>query len=208
MPNYVMVIDLDRCVCCNACTMACKAEHGTQPGVFWGYVLEKEYGHTPKVARLFLPVLCNHCENPPCEEACPTGATYVDDNGLVLIDYDKCVGCKSCMTACPYGMRTYIDQEKFYFPDTPLPHGVDELRGLEKVVQKCTFCESRLKEGKEPRCVQVCPTYARTFGDLDDPDSEVSRLFQSERTFSLRPELATRPRVHYILTKKRDVIRI
>jgi molybdopterin-containing oxidoreductase family iron-sulfur binding subunit len=207
MPNYAMVIDLDSCVCCNACTMACKAEHGTGPGVFWGHVLEKEFGRTPRVARLFLPVLCNHCQEPPCEAACPTGATYVDD-GLVLIDYDKCIGCKSCMTACPYHMRWYVDQEKYYFPDTPIPYGVDELKGLSRVVQKCTFCRDRLDAGKQPRCVQVCPTYCRVFGDLDDPESEVSRILREERTFTLRPELATAPRVHYLLNKKRDIIAI
>ncbi|HSD11222.1 MAG TPA: 4Fe-4S dicluster domain-containing protein [Candidatus Binatia bacterium] len=206
MSNYRMIIDLDLCIGCNACTVACKAEHGTQPGVFWGYVLQKEYGTTPAVTRLFLPVLCNHCEDAPCEEVCPTGATYRSSDGLVLIDHEKCIGCRACMTACPYDVRWYVEKEKFYFPQTPIPYGVEELRGCEKVVQKCNFCADRIGRGLEPRCVEVCPTYCRTFGDLDDPDSEVSRLERTERTFALRPEARTRPRVRYLMKKKLDLL--
>lgn len=208
MANYRMIIDLDLCIGCNACTVACKAEHGTQPGVFWGYVLQKEYGRTPKVTRLFLPMLCYHCESAPCEDVCPTGATYHDADGLVLIDPNKCIGCRTCMTACPYDVRSFIDKERFYFPDVPIPHGVDELRGFEKVVQKCNFCVDRLRQGLQPRCVEVCPTSCRTFGDGDDPESEVSRLEKTESTFVLRPEAGTEPRVRYVLNKKRDVVTI
>ncbi len=208
MARYGMIIDLDLCIGCNACTVGCKAEHGTQPGVFWCYVLQKEFGKTPRATRLFLPVLCNHCERAPCEEVCPTGATHRDADGLVLIDYDKCIGCKACITACPYNVRWYIDREDFYFPNTPIPYGVDELRGYEKIVQKCNFCADRLKRGEEPKCVETCPTSCRIFGDLDDPDSPVSRLLRSETTFVLRPEAGTEPRVWYIQNKKRDLIRI
>ncbi len=197
MARYGMIIDLKTCISCNACTMACKAEHGTQPRVFWCKVLEKESGSYPNVLRLFLPVLCNHCEEPLCESVCPTGATFKGDDGLVLIDYDKCIGCKACMTACPYDARTFIDEERFYFPDTPIPYGVDELRGHKGVVQKCTFCADRLKRGEQPACVEVCPTSCRVFGDLDDPGSEIVRLIRSRYGFQLLPDKGTRPSVYY-----------
>jgi len=153
-------------------------------------------------------VLCNHCENPPCESVCPTGATYINEDGLVLVDYDKCIGCKTCMTACPYNIRWYIDKEEYYFPNTPIPYGVDELRGYEKIVQKCNFCVDRLKRGEEPKCVEVCPTYCRKFGDMEDPQSEVAQIARGERTFVLRPQAGTEPRVRYIQNKNLDIVKI
>ena len=116
MARYGMVIDLKLCIGCNACTMACKAEHGTQPGVFWGRVLEKEWGKYPKVTRLFMPVLCYHCSDPLCVAVCPTGASHKTEEGLVLIDYDKCAGCRACIANCPYPARTYASKRRFYFP--------------------------------------------------------------------------------------------
>jgi Fe-S-cluster-containing dehydrogenase component len=208
MARYEMIIDLDLCIGCNACTVACKAEHGTQPGVFWGHVLQKEYGKTPRATRLFLPVLCNHCEAAPCEEVCPTGATYRNPDGLVLVDYHKCIGCRACMMACPYDARWYIEQEEFYFANTPIPYGVDEVRGYEKIVQKCNFCADRLGREEEPRCVEVCPTSCREFGDRDAADSKVAKRLRTERTFVLRPDAATQPRVHYILNRNLDVVQI
>ena len=198
MKRYGMVIDLKLCIDCNACTMACKAAHGTQPGVFWNKVLEKESGKYPNVTRLFIPVLCNHCQKPLCETVCPTGATFTNEDGLVLIDYDKCIGCKACLSACPYEARTYIDKERFYFPDTPIPYNVNELRGIEGVVQKCTFCADKLKAGEQPACVEVCPPSCRIFGDLNDQDSEVSRLIKSGNAFQLLPGMGTEPSVYYI----------
>ena len=203
-----MVIDLDMCIGCNACTIACKAEHGTQPGVFWGYVLQKEHGRTPNVTRLFLPVLCNHCESPPCEEVCPTGATYQDERGIVLVDYDKCIGCKMCMSACPYGVRSYVAREEFYFPNIPIPHGVDELRGYRSVVQKCNLCVDRIDQGYEPKCVEVCPTCCRQFGDASDFGTEISSALANSNTFVLRAEAGTKPMVHYVMTKNPGLIRI
>lgn len=196
--RYAMVIDLKLCIGCNSCTMACKAAHGTQPGVFWCKVLEKESGKYPSPTRLFIPILCNHCQKPLCETVCPTGATYKGDDGLVLIDYDKCVGCKACMAACPYEARTYIEKEKFYFPNTPIPYGVNELRGYEGVVQKCTFCVDRLKKGQQPACVEVCPPSCRIFGDLNVPRSEVSQLIHSRNASQLLPDKGTDPSVFYV----------
>ncbi len=203
MKRYGMLIDLRLCIACNACTVACKAEHGTQPGVFWCKVLEKEEGTYPDVKRLFVPVLCNHCDDAPCEAACPTGATYKTEDGLVLIDYDKCMGCSACILACPYDARTFIEEERFYFPDTPIPHSVDELRGHKGIVQKCTFCSERLKRGEEPACVEVCPTSCRIFGDLNDPASDISRALKESPCFRMLDSLGTNPATYYIRFRKK-----
>ena len=202
MKKFGMIIDLRLCIACNACTMACKAAHGTQPGVFWCKVLEQETGRFPKVKRTFIPVLCNHCESAPCVDACPTGASYINDEGLVLIDYERCMGCGACVLACPYDARSYIEEEKHYFPGQRIPYGVDELRGLKGVVQKCTFCADRLKKGEVPACVEVCPTSCRVFGDLNDRESEVSRLRDSEECFRLLEDVQTEPSTYYISTFK------
>lgn len=199
MKRFGMVIDLRLCICCNACTVACKAEHGTGPGVFWCKVLEKETGQYPKIKRLFIPMLCNHCENPPCEKVCPTGATYKNPDGLVLIDYQRCMGCRACMAACPYDARTFVEEERFYFADTPIPYGVGELRGLSGVVQKCNFCTDRLEVKDVPACVEVCPTSCRVFGDLNDPLSQINRTLKEENCTQLLPEQGTEPSVYYIL---------
>lgn len=196
--RYGMGIDLKLCIGCNACTVACKAAHGTQPGVFWCKVLEKESGKYPRVSRLFVPVLCNHCRDPLCKTVCPTGATFTDGDGLVLVDYGKCIGCKTCVTGCPYQARTYVAREEHYFPGIPIPYGVEELRGIEGVVQKCTFCADRLKAGAVPACVEACPTYCRVFGDLDDPESEVSGLARRQDAFRLLAEKGSEPCVYYI----------
>ena len=207
MAKLSIVIDLDLCIGCNACTVACKAEHGTQRGMFWGKVLEHEVGKTPRVTRLFLPVLCNHCENPPCKEVCPTRATYVDEGGVVLVDYEKCIGCRACVAACPYMSRTYLDRERHYFPDTPIPHRAREQQSLEGAVQKCNLCVERLRRGEPPACVEACPTSCRVFGDLEDPHSSVSELVESERSFQLLYEKGTAPKVYYLLTNRAALMR-
>jgi len=197
MKRYGMLIDLGICISCNACTMACKAEHGTQPGVFFSKVLEKESGKYPKVTRLFVPVLCNHCADAPCEYACPTGATYFGKDGIVLIDYSKCIGCRACISACPYDARTYIDKERFYFPNVRIPYDRNELSGLSGIVQKCTFCSTRLEKGEEPACVEACPTSCRIFGDLNDPESEICQSINKQNAFRMLQELGTDPSVYY-----------
>lgn len=194
-----MVIDLKRCTGCNGCTMACKAENGTPPGVFWARVLEREEGKFPSARRIYFPVLCNHCKEAPCEKACPTKATYKRPDGLVLVDYQKCIGCRACMTACPYQARFYRKELRPYFPQGYTPYEAVAYRKFTRgTVTKCTLCAERVDKGLEPACVQVCITGARVFGDLNDPESQISRLLRSRHNFRLRPELGTDPSVYYL----------
>lgn len=200
--RYGMVIDLKKCVGCYSCVMSCKAEHCTPPGVYWARVLEKEEGKYPNVRRTFLPMLCYHCNEPPCRDICPTGATTKREDGIVEIDHDVCIGCRACMMACPYQNRYYWGKPKdtMYHPGQVHPY---EQQTAEKEyqrgsVQKCNFCKERLKQGLKPSCVVSCIAGARTFGDLDDPESEVSQLIRSRRGFQIHPELGTDPSVFYI----------
>ena len=200
MVRYGMVIDLKRCVGCLSCTLACKVENCTGPGVFWNFVEDEEVGSYPSVIRRLIPRACMHCENPPCVDACPTGASYQQEDGIVLVDYDKCVGCQSCIVACPYGARYFIKENKGYFEIGVTPY---EEVGFTKhrpgVVEKCTFCTDRLEEGGEPACVQACPVKARTFGDLNDPHSKVSELIRSRHGSQLHKDLGTDPSVYYLV---------
>ncbi len=198
--RWGMVIDLKRCVGCYACQLSCKAEHGTPPGVFNTRVLKREEGTYPTVRQLFLPVQCNHCEDAPCIEACPTGASFKwEDDGIVDIDTDKCVGCRACMMACPYSNRYYNDGAQHYHERGPTAYERARSSSHPKnVVMKCNFCRDRVRAGKQPACVENCPTVARYFGDLDDPDSEVSRLIKQRGGFPLHPEAGTRPSVFYL----------
>ncbi|MBI4320614.1 MAG: 4Fe-4S dicluster domain-containing protein [Chloroflexi bacterium] len=199
MVRLGMAIDLNRCIGCHSCYMACKAENFTPPGVFWGRVLEKEIGKYPTVKKMFLPILCNHCEDPACKRVCPTGATSKREDGIVLVDYDKCVGCRACMMACPYDVRFYVKEIRSYFPAGPTPYeAYGYPRFQTNVVQKCTFCSHRVDRGLQPACVETCPTKARYFGDLGDPASEISQLIAQRGGYQLRAELGTNPSVYYL----------
>jgi molybdopterin-containing oxidoreductase family iron-sulfur binding subunit len=140
-----------------------------------------------------------HCAEPPCLEVCPTGATFKHANGIVDIDPEKCVGCRYCMMACPYDQRFFHDRERHYFADGPTPY---EKRGYQRhqtgVVSKCNFCLPRLAKNLEPACAANCMARARTFGDLDDPNSEVSKLIRDRGGYQLYPELGTNPSVYYL----------
>ena len=199
MARLGMVIDLKTCIECYACVVACKAENATPPEVFWCQVLEREDGQYPSARRVFLPVLCNHCAEPACVKACPTGATTQREDGIVLVDNDKCVGCRYCLIACPYQVRFYVDKIRGYFGESLTPYEeVSYQKHREGVVEKCDFCVDRVDKGLEPACAQVCPVSCRHFGDLDDPHSEVSRLLKARHSFTLLPEMGTNPSVCYV----------
>jgi phenylacetyl-CoA:acceptor oxidoreductase subunit 1 len=208
MPQYGMVIDLKRCYGCYACSMACKTANHTPPGVFWARVLMSEVGTYPNAVRQALPVLCMQCEEPSCMEVCPTGATQQRDDGIAIVEKDKCMGCKYCIMACPYGARYSVEEWQSYFPDglplTPLEEfqkkAWEEKSGV-GVATKCDFCLDRISEGRQPACVEACPAKARIFGDHSDPDSEISRLIKKERGQVLNPEFGNKPKVYYLFPR-------
>jgi molybdopterin-containing oxidoreductase family iron-sulfur binding subunit len=200
-----MVIDLKRCYGCYACVMACKTKNFTPPNVFWARILKGESGSFPNTVRQALPVLCMQCDEPSCMEVCPTGATKQREDGIVTVDQEECMGCKYCMMACPYGARYSVEKWESYFPDgLPLsPYEEHAKRMWEEesgvgVATKCDFCRDRLDTDKEPACVEACPANARTFGDLDDPNSEVSLLIKTYRGEVLNPEFGNKPKVYYL----------
>ena len=215
MPRLGMVIDLKKCVGCQTCTVSCKVENFVPPGVFWNDVYDYEVGEYPNVRRFFLPVPCQHCKNPACKEVCPTGATVQREDGIVYVDYDKCMGCGYCEVACPYRARKIYKNEKFYFNQpTPYEKFPIELRTSYKrhkkgTASKCTFCMEKVDKSRDksqvgtnpeftPTCVVSCIANARFFGDLDDPESEISYLIKTKRGFVLRPEVGTEPKVYYL----------
>ncbi|MCP5173207.1 MAG: 4Fe-4S dicluster domain-containing protein [Pseudomonadales bacterium] len=197
-----MAIDLQTCVGCQACTIACKSSNGTPPDIFFAQVHEREVGEYPNARREFLPVLCNHCDDAPCVEVCPTGASFQREDGIVGVNSDICIGCRSCDVACPYGHRHYVKPgllKDGYFKDGQTPYeAVKYQRWTESTVIKCDFCMDRVDQGLEPACVNTCPPAARIFGDLDDPESEVSKLVASRESYTLLPEAGTKPSVHYL----------
>jgi len=199
MAKYGMVIDLRKCIGCNTCVAACKAEHLTPTGLFQTSVIEKEMGKFPKTIRVFVPVLCNHCEEPPCVDVCPTGATYKRDDGIVIIDYDKCIGCGACIEHCPYHARTFVDDERTVYYDGKTIFEKPVYQKIpKKVAIKCDFCFHRLEQGLLPACVEVCPTSARIFGDLEDPESEIRELIEKYKAWTMLPDKGTEPQVYYI----------
>ena len=198
MPRWGMLIDLDHCIGCYACSVACKVENGTPPGVWYAPVYEKEVGSYPTVKRVFLPTLCFHCKEPLCMKACPTRAITKRADGIVLVDQNKCCGSRACITACPYGALTYVEKQEGAFGEELTPFEKAFQNHREGTVQKCTFCAHRIDQGDyQPACVQTCPTRCRIFGDLDDPNSEVSRVIRERNGVQPRPEAGTDPSVYY-----------
>jgi Fe-S-cluster-containing dehydrogenase component len=198
--RYGMVIDLKRCVGCNSCTIACRAEKGTPAGIMYHRVEKYEVGKYPAARMEFRPIPCMHCQEPACLTVCPTGATYKRDDGIVLIDHDKCMGCRYCILACPYNVRQSLSSiDNYYGPAGATPYEAAKRPGFDKgTAVKCDFCVARLEKGRLPACVETCPSQARYFGDLDDPQSEVSRLIAFHRGTVLKEELGTKPSVYYI----------
>lgn len=203
MPRWGMVFDLKRCIGCNACTVACKQENTTPDGVLWTKTVSEEIGKYPNVTRAYIPLICNHCDDPPCERVCPTKATYMRKDGIVMVDENKCIGCGACATACPYKNRYKLHQEAFdrglYKRGLLTPF---EKQGYGRFVVgtavKCTFCHERVDAGKEPACVATCPTEARIFGDLDDPTSKVRKIIQARKGYQPLAQHNTKPKVFYV----------
>ncbi|MAF46643.1 MAG: 4Fe-4S dicluster domain-containing protein [Rhodospirillales bacterium] len=203
MASYGMVFDLKRCIGCNACAVACKQENNLPNDVFFTKTLSEEVGEYPKVSRVYIPTLCNHCEDPPCEWVCPTGATHVRADGIVLVDEKKCIGCGSCVVACPYDVRTLLEPGQlseglFKSGEFTDYEKQGNARFVAGTVVKCSFCHERVDGGLEPACVTTCPTTARIFGDLDDPDSKARRLIYERKGLQPLPEKNTNPKVYYI----------
>lgn len=210
--SWVMVIDLQKCIGCNACTIACKAENRLPPGVVYRPVIEEEVGKYPNVTKRWLPRPCLQCENPPCTDVCPVNATWKREDGIVVIDYEKCIGCRYCLTACPYGAR-YFDFGEDYSDDTPAKQPYEEESSPEYGrewtrdgqgspvgnARKCQFCIHRLEAGMLPACVTTCIGGATYFGDRNDPDSLVSELISSPRVTRLKEEQGTDPKVYYLV---------
>ena len=220
--RWGMVIDQDRCIGCWTCAVACKSNNNVPLGLWWNRILtvgedptgldlratggiDEPVGEYPNLSLSYLPVNCFHCENPPCTQVCPVAATYQRQDGIVMVDWDRCIGCRYCMIACPYNMRVFnwsVPQqvpanEDFYHVGSPAkpprPKGV---------VEKCDFCYQRVDNGMQPFCIEVCPGRARVFGDLNDPESEVSQLVAHAPVTQVRPDFGTDPKVYYIPPKQ------
>jgi phenylacetyl-CoA:acceptor oxidoreductase 27-kDa subunit len=210
MTRYVMVADLERCVGCQTCTAACRHTNATSPAVQWRKVLDIEAGTFPEVSRTFVPVGCQHCEDPPCMHVCPTTATRKRADGIVTVDYDLCIGCAYCDVACPYQARFKIDQPAPAYDSPTLLEQKTYQAARVGVSQKCTFCSDRidtgvargLVPGKDPEatpaCVNSCIADALHFGDAQDPASNVSRLLAENTSFRMHEELGTQPNFHYL----------
>jgi Fe-S-cluster-containing dehydrogenase component len=214
--EFAYALDLSRCIGCRRCVYACVAENNQsrEPELHWIRVLqmEKEHGvdfahadpyyqpdEVPAEGHFYMPVACQHCRDAPCTKVCPTGATWTEKDGIVVIDYDWCIGCRYCMAACPYGARHFnwaepslpkdqVNPNTHYLGNRPRPKGV---------VEKCTFCIQRVRAGQYPACVEVCPVGARKFGNLLDKDSEIRYIIENKRVLVLKAELNTAPRFFY-----------
>lgn len=222
-----MVIDLNRCIGCRTCTTICKNHHSQPEGIWWNRVFTKGSDtHQVAIASMgdnsftmtFLPVSCQMCENPSCVKVCPTGASYVDEDGVVLVDYERCVGCRYCMSACPYGVRQFnwgdslpsktlgADGYVYGYPydyreEGRLVYTRDRPRGT---AEKCTFCAQYRAQGLDPMCVTGCPANARIFGDLDNPESPISAYLVERDADQLEAHLGNNPKVLYVQGSSKD----
>jgi molybdopterin-containing oxidoreductase family iron-sulfur binding subunit len=201
--KLVMIIDRRKCFGCQGCTVACKQANATLPGTFYTKVYTEEHGKYPNSRLSFFPVICNHCDNAPCVEVCPTKASKKLPDGTVQVTADECIGCQLCMEACPYEARYYNDPDgpKTYWEGKE-PDTYEERRFGEhklETVGKCTFCARRRAEGLPPACVETCPAVARIFGNIEDPGSEVSKVFAKFKPVAYKPEEGTFPSVFYIV---------
>lgn len=211
MTRWAMVADLRRCVGCQTCTASCKHANATPPGVQWRRVLDIEVGEYPDVQRAFVPMGCQHCDEPACVPVCPTQATRKRADGIVTMDYDRCIGCAYCTMACPYQARFKSPMGTFaYGKEATASERQREQEARRDVATKCTFCVERIDSGLEqglkpgvdpaatPACVNACIAEALAFGDLEDPQSNVSQLIARNRHFRINEELGTGPGFFYL----------
>ena len=207
MAHYGMVIEASGCIACHACAVACKVENNLPDGIWWNRIFtigglhrDTPAGVYPNLSMSNLPLACQHCENPACTKVCPVGATYKDtETGAVRQDFDKCIGCRMCMAACPYtGVRSFNWEQPKYAIGEAM--GDAEAPVHQKhTVSKCTLCWHRLAKGLKPACVEPCPARIRHFGDFDDSTSEVSQLIATNPYKTILPEKGTRPSVYYLV---------
>jgi molybdopterin-containing oxidoreductase family iron-sulfur binding subunit len=228
--HWAMVVDQERCIGCWTCAVGCKVINNEPIGFWWNRVMtsapgevtgdtsgalappasdniDVPHGTFPDVEMAYLPVACQHCDDAPCVRVCPVGATFRRDDGTVLVDFERCIGCRYCLAACPYGVRIFnwgdaerspdftVGYARDYRTDGRLVFTPERPRG---VVEKCTLCVERVDVGEEPFCVAVCPTGARVFGDLNDKSSQVAELVGGGGATQLLPDLGTDPRVFYL----------
>lgn len=220
--RWIMVIDLRKCVGCSACTVACIAENKLPPGVVYRPVMEQEVGTYPNVTRKFIPRPCMQCDNPPCTSVCPVKATWKNEEGVVVVDYNQCIGCRYCVTACPYSARTFdfgYTYNQATTVGTAAIYGRDKASSYERAandeygvawerrgddaspvgnVRKCHFCLHRVKAGMLPACVTTCIGRATLFGDANDPNSVVAQQIAKPNVMRLKEDQGTEPRVYYL----------
>ena len=198
--RFGMLINLKKCIGCNACTVACKSQNATPAGINFNKVKKYEVGTYPSVKLKHMPMPCMHCANPTCMAVCPTGATQRSEDGFVTVDANKCIGCRACMTGCPYDARHFLFEIKPYYEGQDFtPFEQLKQKNYQKgTVIKCNGCMDRVREGLEPACVHTCIAGARFFGDLDDPNSEINHMINSQGATPFHPELGTQPSVYYI----------
>ncbi len=206
--HWVMVIDLSKCIGCDYCVYTCQATNDTRDDMRWN-IRVTDVTATGQVFHITRP--CLHCLHAPCVYVCPVGATYSRPDGLVVMDYDKCIGCRYCQTACPYGVRQFnFDERTDVNAQVPEWNEPEVARRPRGVVEKCTFCIHRIDPGlaqglmpgedpdATPACINVCPVEARFFGNLNNPNSRVAQIINSQPTLRLREDLGTEPNVYYI----------
>ncbi|HEX9593802.1 MAG TPA: 4Fe-4S dicluster domain-containing protein [bacterium] len=177
MARYAMVVDTWRCVGCSDCVVACQTENRVPLGYCRDWIVQDTWGTFPDLKTEIRSERCNHCHNSPCVRCCPTGASHIVEGGIVLVTHNECIGCKACIAACPYDAR-YVHPEGY--------------------IDKCTFCVHRVRAGKHPACVEVCPTHCLTFGDLSDPNSTVTTLLRTRVSKTLIPEAGTQPQLYFL----------
>jgi Fe-S-cluster-containing dehydrogenase component len=214
--EFAYALDISRCIGCRRCVYACVEENNQSrdPQVQWIRVFQMDKGkgvdfseadpyyappEVPEDGHFYVPVQCQQCRNAPCTKVCPTGATWTEPDGIVVIDYDWCIGCRYCMAACPYGARHFNWAEPS-IPKAelnPSTHCLGNRPRPKGVVEKCTFCIQRTRAGRYPACVEVCPVGARKFGNLLDPDSEIRYIIERKRVLVLKEDLNTVPRFFY-----------